>query len=188
MLTAFQNVADTLTALDQDAEALKATAAAADAAKTSSTCRGSSTRTAMPITLPCSTPSRRYQQARLSLVQAEASRFADTAALFQALGGGWWHRPDLTGTPMRLIRRWSLARLAARGCLLGRLLVGKRRRRASTMRAVANVRLTAAQRQPHPALHGRSASPFGSTIKAPGTVDFDNDQATDRDCRRSTAR
>ena len=36
-----------------------------------------------------------YQQARLSLVQAEADRFSDTAALFQALGGGWWHRPDL---------------------------------------------------------------------------------------------
>ena len=36
-----------------------------------------------------------YQQARLSLVQAEADRFTDTAALFQALGGGWWHRPEL---------------------------------------------------------------------------------------------
>ena len=29
------------------------------------------------------------------LVQAEASRFADSAALYQALGGGWWQRPDL---------------------------------------------------------------------------------------------
>jgi outer membrane protein TolC len=28
-------------------------------------------------------------------VQAQANRFADTAALFQALGGGWWNRPDL---------------------------------------------------------------------------------------------
>ena len=37
-----------------------------------------------------------YQQARLSLVQAEADRFTDTAALFQALGGGWWRRADLT--------------------------------------------------------------------------------------------
>jgi outer membrane protein TolC len=36
-----------------------------------------------------------YQQARINLVQAEASRYADTAALFQALGGGWWHRADL---------------------------------------------------------------------------------------------
>ena len=36
-----------------------------------------------------------YQQARIALVQAQASRYADTAALFQALGGGWWHRTDL---------------------------------------------------------------------------------------------
>jgi outer membrane protein TolC len=35
-----------------------------------------------------------YQQAVINLVQARASRYADTAALFQALGGGWWNRPD----------------------------------------------------------------------------------------------
>jgi outer membrane protein TolC len=34
-------------------------------------------------------------QARITLVQARASRLADTAALFQALGGGWWNRDDL---------------------------------------------------------------------------------------------
>ena len=36
-----------------------------------------------------------YQQARINLVQAQANRYADTAALFQALGGGWWQRGDL---------------------------------------------------------------------------------------------
>ena len=36
-----------------------------------------------------------YQQALLSLVQAQANRLADTAALFQALGGGWWNRNDV---------------------------------------------------------------------------------------------
>ena len=35
-----------------------------------------------------------YQQALLALVQAKAIRYADTAALFQALGGGWWNRSD----------------------------------------------------------------------------------------------
>ena len=35
-----------------------------------------------------------YQQALLSLVQAQATRFGDTVALYQALGGGWWHRED----------------------------------------------------------------------------------------------
>ena len=38
---------------------------------------------------------RTWQQARISFVQAEANRYADTAALFQALGGGWWHRSDV---------------------------------------------------------------------------------------------
>jgi outer membrane protein TolC len=36
-----------------------------------------------------------YQQALLNLAQAQASRYADTAALFQALGGGWWNRADI---------------------------------------------------------------------------------------------
>ncbi len=36
-----------------------------------------------------------YQQALLNLVQAQANRYADTAALFQALGGGWWNRNDV---------------------------------------------------------------------------------------------
>jgi outer membrane protein TolC len=31
----------------------------------------------------------------INLIQAKASRYADTAALFQALGGGWWNRDDL---------------------------------------------------------------------------------------------
>ena len=33
-----------------------------------------------------------YQQAKVKSVTAQASRFADTAALFAALGGGWWNR------------------------------------------------------------------------------------------------
>jgi outer membrane protein TolC len=36
-----------------------------------------------------------YQQALLSLSQAKAARYADTVALFQALGGGWWNRSDV---------------------------------------------------------------------------------------------
>ena len=35
-----------------------------------------------------------YEQARINLVIAQANRFADTVALFQALGGGWWNRQD----------------------------------------------------------------------------------------------
>src|SRR5438132_13929058 len=36
-----------------------------------------------------------YQTALIALVQARAARYADTAALFQALGGGWWNREDV---------------------------------------------------------------------------------------------
>ena len=36
-----------------------------------------------------------YLQALLSMVQARANRYADTVALFQALGGGWWNRSDV---------------------------------------------------------------------------------------------
>jgi outer membrane protein TolC len=35
-----------------------------------------------------------YQTAAVSLVKARAQRFSDSAALFQALGGGWWNRTD----------------------------------------------------------------------------------------------
>jgi outer membrane protein TolC len=36
-----------------------------------------------------------YQQALLNLAQTKAARYADTVALFQALGGGWWNRSDV---------------------------------------------------------------------------------------------
>ncbi len=42
---------------------------------------------------------RSYQQALLALVQAQAARYADTAALFAALGGGWWNRIDVLPDP-----------------------------------------------------------------------------------------
>ena len=35
-----------------------------------------------------------YQQALITRVQSQANRLADTAALFQALGGGWWNPPE----------------------------------------------------------------------------------------------
>jgi len=98
VLTAFQNVADTLAALQHDAETLKATAAAADAAKTSLDLARVQYKDGYAAYLSVLNAAQAYQQARLSLVQAEADRFTDTAALFQALGGGWWHRPDLVST------------------------------------------------------------------------------------------
>ena len=35
------------------------------------------------------------RNATIARVRAQANRFSDTAALFQALGGGWWNRLDI---------------------------------------------------------------------------------------------
>jgi NodT family efflux transporter outer membrane factor (OMF) lipoprotein len=95
VLTAFQNVADTLTALDHDADNLKASAAATRAAQTSLDLSRLQYKDDYADYLSVLAAEQAYQQARINLAQAEASRFADTAALFLALGGGWWHRTDL---------------------------------------------------------------------------------------------
>jgi NodT family efflux transporter outer membrane factor (OMF) lipoprotein len=95
VLVAFQNVADTLSALDHDAETLKSTASAADAAKRSLDLSRLQYRDGYAAYLSVLNAEQAYQQSRLSLIQAEADRFTDTVALFQALGGGWWHQPAL---------------------------------------------------------------------------------------------
>ena len=96
VLTAFQNVADTLTALQQDAEGLKASATAADDAQETLDLSQRQWKDGYISYLALLSAEQADQQARINLVQAQASRYADTAALFQALGGGWWHRADLT--------------------------------------------------------------------------------------------
>jgi NodT family efflux transporter outer membrane factor (OMF) lipoprotein len=95
VLTAFQSVADTLAALEQDAEGLKATARAADAAKVTLDLAQRQYQSGYGTYLSQLSAEQADQLARINLVQAQASRYADTAALFQALGGGWWHRTDL---------------------------------------------------------------------------------------------
>jgi NodT family efflux transporter outer membrane factor (OMF) lipoprotein len=95
VLTAFQNVADTLAALQQDAEAIKAAADAADAAKVTLDLAQRQWQSGYANYLALLSAQQAYQQGRVALISAQANRFADTAALFQALGGGWWNRADL---------------------------------------------------------------------------------------------
>jgi NodT family efflux transporter outer membrane factor (OMF) lipoprotein len=95
VLSAFQNVADTLTALEQDADGLKAAADAADDAQATLVLSKRQYKDGYISYLALLSAEQAYQQTRINLVQAQANRFADTAALFQALGGGWWHRMDL---------------------------------------------------------------------------------------------
>jgi NodT family efflux transporter outer membrane factor (OMF) lipoprotein len=95
VLTAFQNVADTLAALEQDAEGLKAAAAATDAAKVTLDLSQRQLKSGYASSLALLSAEQTYREALINLVQAQANRYADTAALFQALGGGWWNRADL---------------------------------------------------------------------------------------------
>jgi outer membrane protein TolC len=93
VLTAFQNVADTLYALQSDAESLKAAVAAERATKVTLDLAFKQQQFGYISYLPLLSAQQAYQQALIIRVQAQANRFADTAALFQALGGGWWNRP-----------------------------------------------------------------------------------------------
>jgi NodT family efflux transporter outer membrane factor (OMF) lipoprotein len=95
VLTAFQNVADTLHAIQQDADSLKAASAATEAAEVTLNLTKQQLQGGYTTDLALLTAEQAYQQAVLNLVQAETNRYTDTAALFQALGGGWWNRADL---------------------------------------------------------------------------------------------
>jgi NodT family efflux transporter outer membrane factor (OMF) lipoprotein len=91
VLQAFQNVADTLRALEHDAEALKAQKDAEISARKSLNITQQQFRLGGVNYISLLTAERSYQVALISRIQAQAARYADTAALFQALGGGWWN-------------------------------------------------------------------------------------------------
>lgn len=97
VLSAFENVADTLTALDQDAKELQAAATADRAAKKALDLTELQEQDGYADPLQLLNAEQTYQQAHMTLVQAEAARFVDTAALYQALGGGWWNHADFAG-------------------------------------------------------------------------------------------
>jgi len=93
VLVAFQNVADVLRALQADARAVSAAIAAERSASRNIELVSKQVeqgQVSLPVLL---TAQQAYLQTSLALVQAQAARLADTVALFQALGGGWWNRP-----------------------------------------------------------------------------------------------
>jgi outer membrane protein TolC len=85
--------------LEQDAEGVKAAANAADSAKATLDLTQRQWQSGYAGYLALLSAQQAYQQGRIGLIQAQANRFADTAALFQALGGGWWHRTELAKQP-----------------------------------------------------------------------------------------
>ncbi|MBU6206287.1 MAG: efflux transporter outer membrane subunit [Alphaproteobacteria bacterium] len=94
VLTAFQNVADTLHALQLDADALGAAQAAQTTADRSfQVVQYQYKQGAVPF-VNVLAAEQALRQADQALVQAQVARFADTAALYQALGGGWWNAPE----------------------------------------------------------------------------------------------
>ncbi|HET7832633.1 MAG TPA: efflux transporter outer membrane subunit [Gallionella sp.] len=98
VIMALQNVADTLHAIEADAETLKAAAASEQ-----------STRSVLDLTRKqyelgyvsyqnLLAAEQSYQLSSLSLVQAQSTRLGDTAVLYQALGGGWWNRTQVAAS------------------------------------------------------------------------------------------
>jgi outer membrane protein TolC len=92
VILACQNVADTLRALQSDADALTASAAAERTAKAAFDLVQRQRELGTISLIVVLNAEQTYRQAELSFVQAQANRYADTAGLFQALGGGWWNR------------------------------------------------------------------------------------------------
>ncbi|HEX3483436.1 MAG TPA: efflux transporter outer membrane subunit [Micropepsaceae bacterium] len=94
VLNAFANVANVLSALQLDAENVKTQLYAEQTAEQSLEITQERFQAGAIAYLSLLDAQRTYQQARIALVIAQANRFADTVALFQALGGGWWNRQD----------------------------------------------------------------------------------------------
>jgi NodT family efflux transporter outer membrane factor (OMF) lipoprotein len=95
VLTAFQNVADVLRALQDDARTLEIQERAVRVASENNDLTRIQYQDGTITYLTLLNAQRAYELARLNLVLARAARLADTAALFQALGGGWWNRADV---------------------------------------------------------------------------------------------
>jgi NodT family efflux transporter outer membrane factor (OMF) lipoprotein len=92
VIQAFQNVADVLKAIENDAKSLKAQKQAESSAKRNYAMLQKQLRLGGASYLELLNAQRQYQQSKINFIQAQAARYNDTVALFQALGGGWWNR------------------------------------------------------------------------------------------------
>jgi NodT family efflux transporter outer membrane factor (OMF) lipoprotein len=96
VLGAFEQVADSLKALEHDAEALQAQVEAQRAAGEALNLLQVNYRTGMAAYLDVLTADVQFHETTIAYLQAVAQRLQDTVALFVALGGGWWNeqRPN----------------------------------------------------------------------------------------------
>jgi NodT family efflux transporter outer membrane factor (OMF) lipoprotein len=95
VIVALQNVADTLHAIQSDADALMAAARNEQALSRVRDLTRKQYETGYVSYQTLLFAEQGYQQAVLVLVQAQTNRLGDTAALYQALGGGWWNRTEV---------------------------------------------------------------------------------------------
>lgn len=111
VVTAFQQVADTLRALEHDAELLKAQSQALSSAQEALDLVQANYAGGMVNYLQVIIANNQYQQAKLGYIQAQALRLQDTAALFVALGGGWWNGPATVvgADPSRGVKSGAMA-------------------------------------------------------------------------------
>ncbi len=93
VLAALQNVADTLHAIRADADGLAAADRAERAARITRDLTRQQQESGYVSALVWLQAEQAWQQARMVQVQAQSQRLGDTAALYEALGGGWWQRP-----------------------------------------------------------------------------------------------
>ncbi len=98
VLNAFRNVADTLQALESDAESVAAQRSVERVAAASFAVAEKQYRAGSSSFLTLLNAQSSMEQAKIGLIQAEARRLTNTAALYQALGGGWWNRPGAAPT------------------------------------------------------------------------------------------
>jgi NodT family efflux transporter outer membrane factor (OMF) lipoprotein len=98
VLQAFRNVADALRALEEDARTVKAQAEAEALARDRLELTRKQFELGGTSYLALLDAQRQYAIARVALVRVQSTRYADTAALFQALGGGWWNRERIAAT------------------------------------------------------------------------------------------
>lgn len=94
VLQAFRDVADSLLALEMDGRTLKLERDAAAAAEISYQLASRQYEAGAASYLELLNASQQYQQSTITLARAEAARFADSAALIHALGGGWWNQNE----------------------------------------------------------------------------------------------
>ncbi len=97
VLQGLREVADALQAVHSDAATLRARAEAAQRAASTLAIVTEQYRLGGVSQLALIDAQRQHRETTLALTRASADRLADSAALLQALGGGWWHAEAETG-------------------------------------------------------------------------------------------